>query len=108
MDTFQFSDSYVMLTLFLYHSVASLSFMDARCLYPRRSFACCRDFGIGRCRTDSVVNASSLAQDPIGHTTKTVIIASIPVAGIRKVRGFQLELSSASPDLIYSVTNAVE
>jgi hypothetical protein len=97
-----------MLTLFLDHSVTSLSFMDTSCLYRRRSFACCRDFGISRYMIDPVVNPTPLTQYPTDHTTKTVIIASTPVPGIPKLRGFWLELSFASPAVIYFVTNTVE
>jgi hypothetical protein len=100
MDTFQFSDSYVMLSLFLSHLVTLLSFMEARRLYRCRSVARCHDFGISCGMTHSVVNATPLTQNPTGHVTKTVILAPTPVAGIRKVRGFRLELSSASPILI--------
>jgi hypothetical protein len=82
--------------------------MDARRLSRCRSLARCRDFGISRYMTDSIVNATPLTHDPTGHTTKTVIIASTLVARIPKVRGFQLELSFPRPALIYVVTNTVE
>jgi hypothetical protein len=74
----------------------------------RRSFAGCRHFLMNRSMTDSVVNATPLTHDPTGHTTKTVIIASTLVAGIRKMHGFRPEVSSPSPAFIYSVTNTVE
>jgi hypothetical protein len=119
MDTFQFSDSvqhgdcrrryrFVLQIVFPYHSVTSFSFIYARRLYRRRSFGCCRNFCTSRYMTGSVVNAPPLAQDPPGDTSETVIIASSPLAEFLKVRDFWLELSSASPALIYSVTITVE
>jgi hypothetical protein len=122
MDTLQFSDSaqraivshryrfalQIMLILFLYHSVTSLSFMNVRHCYRRHSFARWRNFGISRSVTGSVVNATALTENPTGHTTKTVMIALTPVAGLCKMRSFRLESSSASPGSIYSVTNTVE
>jgi hypothetical protein len=119
MDTFQFSDSvqhddcrrrdrFVLQIVFPFHSVTSFSCIYACRLYRRRSFGRCRNFGISRYMTGSVVNAPPLTEDPTRDTSETVIIASTPVADILKVRGFWLELSSASPTLTYSVRSTVE
>jgi hypothetical protein len=98
----------MILSLLLFHSVLSLSFMFVRRLDRRRSFARCRNFDISRSMTGSVVNATPLTEDAPGDTIKAVILASTPVAGILRMRGIWLELSSASPALIYSVTSTVE
>jgi hypothetical protein len=119
METFQFADSvqhgdcrrryqFVLQIVFPSHSVTSFSYISARRLFRRRSFGRCRNFGIRRYMTDSLVNAPPLTENPTRDRSETVIIASTPVAEFLRVRGIWLELSSASPARIYSVTSTVE
>jgi hypothetical protein len=68
--------------------------MYGRRLYRRRSFARRRGYGISRYVTDTIAFDREL---PEAATLKTCVIAPTVTAGVRKVRGFRLELTCARP-----------
>jgi hypothetical protein len=68
--------------------------MYGRRLYRRRAFARRRGYGISRYVTDTIAFNRAL---PEASTGRVCVIAPTPTAGVRKVRGFRLELTCASP-----------
>jgi hypothetical protein len=74
--------------------VSSLFIMYGRRIYRRRSFARRRGYGISRYVTDTIAFNRPL---PADSTEKVCVIAPTVTAGVRKVRGFRLELTCANP-----------
>jgi hypothetical protein len=68
--------------------------MYGRRLYRRRSFARRRSYGISRYVTDTIAFSREI---PEGQTSHVCVIAPTTTAGVRKVRGFRLELTCADP-----------
>jgi hypothetical protein len=68
--------------------------MYGRRLYRRRSFTRHRRYGMSRYVTDIIAFDREL---PNAATGKVCVIAPTSTAGVRKVRGFRLELTCAQP-----------
>jgi hypothetical protein len=74
--------------------VSSLFIMYGRRLYRRRTFVRRRGYGISRYVTDTIAFNREIPQDA---SARVCVIAPTTTAGVRKVRGFRLELTCAQP-----------